>query len=389
MRVKSIGRRLGERGFPYATKVAGLNCARITRTELYDRAARNGSLIDYGEFESVTVPEPDAFVDELPEMNRWIGTHTISKPFVGVLSDVRLVGSPPLAFSGSKYVADASVSRNVQTLNVINSARETPKRILSGNGRGERLEEAVLLHHSWVDGYFHWVAETLTRLEGVERYAAETGRRPTLIVGPELTSFQRESLALLGYEREDLRNWQTAHCTVDRLVVPSMRREIDPPNPSPFSHRWLRTRLRETALREADTSRFSERVYISRGDAASRRVVNEPEVEARLESYGFDSYRLAEMSVQETIALFAQADCLVAPHGAGLTDLIYTDDAAVLEFMPRDRVNGVYFMLSKQVGDWYGYLACDRPGVDLVVDVDDLESMLEAALDRERPGRIA
>lgn len=390
MGVRSLGRRLGERGFPYATKLAGLDRNRITRDDLYERAERNGSLIDYGEFESVTVPEPDAYVDELPDMHRWVGTHSISKPFVGVVEDARLVGSPPLAMVGSKYVADASVSRNVQTLNIINSVRETPRRIVAGNGRGEHLEEAVLLHHSWVDGYFHWVAETLTRLEGVEQYTAATGRRPKLVVGPELNSFQRESLALLGYDEDDLVNWRSAHCTVDRLVVPSMRREINPPNPSPFAHGWLREQLREDALEAVDTSRFSDRVYISRADAATRRVRNDGAVADVLEDYGFESYRLAEMSVRETIALFAQADCVVGPHGAGFTDLIHTDDAAVVEFMPRDRINGVYFMLAKQVGDWYGYLACDRPDErDLVVDTDALESLLEAALEREQPGQLA
>ncbi|SIS00691.1 glycosyltransferase family 61 protein [Natronorubrum thiooxidans] len=389
MSVKSLGRRLGERGFPYATSIAGSTYNRITREELYDRVKRNGSVIDYGEFGSVTVSRPDAYAGELLEMNRWIGTHSISKPFVGTVPDTRLVGSPPLAFAGTKYISDASVSRNVQTLNIIDSIRETPRRLLSGNGRGDSLEEAVLLHHSWVDGYFHWVAESLTRLEGVEQYRAETGRKPKLIVGPDLTSFQRESLELLGYNEDDLVNWRSAHCTVDRLVVPSMRREIDPPNPSPFSHEWLRGQLREDALEAVDTSRFSERVYISRTDAATRRVINDEAVGNVLEDYGFESYRLTEMSVQETVALFAQADCVVAPHGAGLTDLIHTDDAAVVEFMPRDRVNGIFFMLAKQVGGWYGYLDCERPNNDMYVDTADLEAILEAALAREQPGQLS
>ncbi|MFD1564318.1 glycosyltransferase family 61 protein [Haloarchaeobius amylolyticus] len=384
MKVKTLGRRLGERGFSHATKLVGMKHSQITRSELYNLFVQNDSLISYGEFESVTVPKPDAYNEKLADMDRWVGTHTISKPFVGIVHDARLVGSPPLAFTGSKYIADASVSRNVQTLNIINSASEMPRRVVSGNTQSERIEEAVLLHHSWVDGYFHWVAETLTRLEGVERYTSKTGRRPKLIVGPELNSFQRQSLALLGYGEDDLINWRSAYCTVDRLVVPSMRREIDPPNPSPFSHSWLRSQLRQQALDEVDTTQFSDRVYISRRDAASRRVSNDAEVNAMLERYDFESYELSDMCVQETIALFAQADCIVGPHGAGFTDLSYTNDAAVVELMPRDRINGIYFMLAKQVGDWYGYLVCDRPNQrDVVVETEQLKSILKAALERD------
>ncbi|WP_265107817.1 glycosyltransferase family 61 protein [Halosolutus halophilus] len=307
---------------------------------------------------------------------------------MGSFSDARLVGSPPLAVTGSKYVADASVSPNVQTLNVIRSLRESPKRIVAGNGRRDDIEEAVLLHNSWDDGYFHWVAETLTRLEGVEQYTNETGRTPKLIVGPSLNSFQRETLELLGYD-DDLVHWDAAYCEVERLVVPSMRREINPPEPSPFSYQWLRESLRDRALRAVDTSRFSNRVYISRDDATSRRVLNEQAVLERLDVYGFERYELSSMSVLETIALFAQADCVVTPHGAGLTDLIYTDGVSVVELMPIDRVNGIYYMLTKHVGGWYGYVGCETKDTDLAVDLGRLDTIVQSALAREAIGQLA
>ncbi len=384
MRLETLTATLKKLGFSVAIRATTLDRNRITQTELFDRCAENGTLVEYGTTESVTVPGPDAVHNEIPKMNRWTGTYEISRPFVGVIPNVRLVGSPPLAVTGSKYIDDASVSRNVQTLNVINSVLESPKRFVTGNGRRADIEEAVLLHNSWDSGYFHWVAEALTRLEGVEQYTNATGRRPKLIVGPSLNSFQRETLGLLGYDQDDLVHWDAAYCEVDRLVVPSMRREIDPPNPSPVSHQWLCESLRERALEAVDTDRFSDRVYISRNDATSRRVVNERAAFDRLASYGFERYELASMSVEETIALFAQADCVVAPHGAGLTDLIYTDDVSVVELMPVDRVNGIFYMLTKQVGGWYGYMGCETIGDDLTVDVDQLELLVERALTRDR-----
>ncbi len=384
MTLKALIRNIEEKGFSYANTLVTLDRNKVTRAELYDLFVKNGSLIDYGEPESVTVSEPDAVVEELPEMDRWQGTYTISKPFVGVVNDARIVGSPPLAISGSNYIADASVSPNVQTLNVIKSIPRTPKRIVSGNGKREPIDEGVLLHNSWHGGYFHWVAETLTRLESVEKYIERTGRKPKLIVGPDLNSFQAESLALLGYDRDDLVHWRSAYCEVERLVVPSMRREIDPPNPSPFSHWWLRNTLRRRALDEIDTSRFSNRVYISRNDADTRRVLNESDLATVLDKYGFETYQLSKMKVEETIALFAQADCIVAPHGAGLADLIHTDDVALIEFMPEDRVNGVYYMLAKQVGGWYGYIGCQTHGSDITVPPQGLERSITAAIDRDQ-----
>ncbi|ELY45340.1 MULTISPECIES: glycosyltransferase family 61 protein [Natronorubrum] len=389
MSLETLTKTVESRGFACAVALTTLDRNRVTRAELYDQFVENDTLIEYGHPESVTVSEPDGYAGKIPGMDRWRGRYTVSKPFVGVVHDAHLVGSPPLAVTESGYVADASVSPNVQTLNVINSVRESPKRIATGNGRREDIDEAVLLHNSWDGGYFHWVAETLTRLEGVEQYTAETGRTPKLIVGPDLNSYQLETLELLGYDSDDLIRWDATYCQVDRLVVPAMRREINPPSPSPFSHQWLRESLREQALRAVDTSRFSDRVYISRNDATSRRVRNERDAFKRLEHAGFERYELSSMAVKETIALFAQADCIVTPHGAGLTDLIYADNVSVVELMPINRVNGIYYMLTKQVDGWYGYIGCETNESDLIVDVDDLEAMVDAALARDSVGQLS
>lgn len=388
--IRVLARRVGERGFEFGANLlySCLRFNRIGRLQLRNEFLENGSLIDYGTATDVTVPEPDAYNRYIPEVDRMMGTHRIPQPFVGTIENARLVGAPPLAVSGYRYIEDASVSPNVQFLNMVNSLTSAPDRIRSGSVEGEPLEEAVLLHNSWVGGYFHWVAETLTRLEGVERYIEETGNRPKLVVGPDLNSFQRRSLELLGYRDDDLVNWDSLYCTVDRLVVPSMRRAIDPGKPSPFPHAWLRDTLRERALNNVDTSRFSSRVYISRQDAKSRRVVNEDEVLTALEEYGFESYLLTEMDVEEVIALFAQADCIVTPHGAALTDVIYTDDAAVVELMRDDRHDGVYYMTTKQVGGWYGYLECESVDFDLSVEIDELRKIVDAAIRRDSPGAI-
>lgn len=378
-------------GFKYAK--LGIRFAtsfnRLSQNELREYFSRNGSLIEYGSEKKVSVSTPDAYNEYIPEMDRMAGEYTISRPFVGVVEDARLIGAPPLAFLDGKFIEDASVSPNVQTLNIIKSARNVPNLVIRGNGKGRRLEEAVLLHNCWTQGYFHWAAETLTRLEGVENYTNETGRKPKLIVGPRLNPFQQSSLNALGYTQDDLINWECAYCTVDRLVVPSMRREIRPGLPSPIAHNWLRGKMRQKAMEEVDTSNFSSRVYISRNDAESRRVVNEDEVISLLNEYSFESYLLTKLQFEEVVALFAQADCIVAPHGAGLTDVIYTEDVAVVELHRDDRPNGVYSMLTQQADGWYGHLECQSIKFDIRVDIPELQKIVEAALNRRDAGKIS
>ena len=359
-----------------------LGLLRIDTPELFDLFHKNGSVIDYGERQTITLREPDAYDRTLESIEKRIGKYQLSKPFVGVINDARLIGHFPLAFTRGRFISDASVSHNVQLLNIIRSLNTLSQQPYASFHSNQKIKEGVLLHNCWNTGYFHWVMETLTRLEGVEVYKENTGRKPKLIVGPQLLPYQSETLSLLGYEAEDLIHWDSAYGHVDKLVVPSMRREINPGTASPVAIDWLRETLREAALADVSTDDFSRCIYISRADAETRRVTNRDEVMDILSEYDFKEYQLTELPVKDVIALFAQAECIVAPHGAGLSDIIYTDDAAIVELHRNSDKSRAYYMLSQQLDAWYGYLTCEAKGLDLYVNTDKLKRIVEAALDR-------
>ncbi len=72
------------------------------------------------------------------------------------------------------------------------------------------------------------------------------------------------------------------------------------------------------------------RIYVSRGDATWRQVLNEHELVAMLARRGFESVPLSRMTVREQAALFDQAAWIVAPHGAGLANLAFARPGATL-----------------------------------------------------------
>jgi len=363
----------------------------ISRAELRSEFVRNDSIIKYDQSRSYQVTKPKAYNTWTEEMDRMRGEHQISRPFVGTLLDAHLLGSPPLVFYKNNNVKETAIKSTIRSLNVINSIFGAPYQIISSNSNRNKIDEAVLLYHSWNNGYFHWIAETIVQLEGVEKYTMETGRRPKLIVGPELNQFQSEILNLLGYGPDDLINWTNYYAKVDKLVIPSVRREINPGRPSPFPYHWIRSQFRKKCMNEVGTNRFSDRIYISRNDAGERRVINETEVYSTLKKYGFEKYTLSSMNVKEIITLFAQAEIIIGPHGAGLTDIIYADNVSVIEFHPEDRLNGIYFMLTEQVNSWYGYLICQSKTPrtnDMIVDISELEKLLYSAIIKENKGKI-
>lgn len=354
----------------------------LDRDDLERRCQANGSIQYYDRPRVAEITPPDG--DDPPEkLAERTGTFSIPEPFVGVLENASLLGAYPVPVVDRQLVLEAVVSPEVMTLNGVYSLRDLLGELPGVQwGPTEPLDSAVLLYNRWNAGYFHWTIETLTRLEGVEQYRRRTGERPTLIVGPDPSRFQLESLALLGYEEADLLRWDSLHRSVDRLVVPSVRREFNQGDVSPVAYQWLQERMHEAVSEDGpDGSEFSNRVYISRDDADYRQVRNEDAVMAMLADYGFEKYVLTESSMAEDVALFEQADVIVSPHGAGLTNILYAEDASVIELFRSNYIQPVYFVLANQLGHRYRSLLCAYEGTDIVVDVEELEAAVTAELD--------
>jgi capsular polysaccharide biosynthesis protein len=87
-------------------------------------------------------------------------------------------------------------------------------------------------------------------------------------------------------------------------------------------------------------SGFGEKLYITRENATRRRVSNEGELWAQLERRGFVKLSLEAMSWREQVAAFAAARVVVAPHGAGLANVVFCREGTrVVEFFNRSYVN--------------------------------------------------
>ncbi|PEN12825.1 hypothetical protein CRI94_12535 [Longibacter salinarum] len=89
------------------------------------------------------------------------------------------------------------------------------------------------------------------------------------------------------------------------------------------------------------------RIYISRaGNSKGRQVLNEEAVLEALRPFGFRSYRLQDLSYEDQIHLFYDAEAVVGPHGAGFSNLLWADRAFVLELFPSHHLVPSFYFLS-------------------------------------------
>lgn len=338
---------------------------------------------------SITFGEP-AFYDNLPqEVDRLLGTHTVHQPYIIEVPEVELTGR-----QGFKRTADGKyIYFNFDRGRTDDVAGEYAYDVLDALGDGnlplwttlgggdvQRFETAVPLVHRWATNYSHWTEEWLPLLEGLQYYTEKTGIEPTIIVPKNSPSFVPQSLELLGYNEDDYVEWTDGRAYVERMVLPSIRRCY-----SDTSDDYMRMLsglewLRNAALENVDPVDETTRLFISRQDADTRRIYNHDEAWELLESLGFDRVLLTELDYVKQKRLFSSAEIVVGTHGAGLNEIVFAPDAAVLELYG-DYFVPVFYEIADGLGLPYGCLRCEDVDGDIVVDLQELRRGIDALLD--------
>lgn len=187
-------------------------------------------------------------------------------------------------------------------------------------------------------GYFHWMLDVLPRFPLIKEVA------PTVdgwLVPGIASPFLAESLQFAGIEGRIEYLSSNDHVQADEIVVSS------PPSVSGNPPRWVGQFLKGLANESAITNESgSDRIFISRGAAKARRMRNEHALSRKLETLGFKVVCLEALSLQQQIELFSNATTIIAPHGAGLTNLAFSKPGArVLEIFNPTYINATFWAL--------------------------------------------
>jgi capsular polysaccharide biosynthesis protein len=352
----------------------------MDEADLKAAARKDGRLFHYGQAKTYTLDEPRRPADPLVSLRERTGEYSIPRPFVASLPNVDLRGTYPVATKDAKLVVEPTCEVHEILANGYYTTTR-PGRAVRRNSDLE-IDEACLLFNSQSSNYFHWMVEHLSRLEGIVEYERRTGSRPSIIVPPDMTAFQKESLRLLGYDENDWLPWNSFSATVDTLVIPSVRREYDDGIAAPASIEWLRSDMISSAMPNESNQLDGSLLYVSRENASRRRVSNEEEILEMLNSYGFEKVLPGELSQEQAVETFNRAEIIAGPHGAGLTDIIFSEDCAIIELLPNDTYSWAYYVLAQQLDFEYCYLLGEdsEPGTDFSVPVGALEALVQEGI---------
>jgi len=122
----------------------------------------------------------------------------------------------------------------------------------------------------------------------------------------------------------------------------------------PAQVQWLHDTVRD-AVPEHDHG-FSKHIFISRKDGRTRTLTNEDELVDSLPSK-FESYELSNYTFEEQVNMFRHAKQVVGLHGAGLTNILWSNDVTVVEIQP-ERMRGMFYEIASALQHSYASVTC-------------------------------
>jgi len=165
--------------------------------------------------------------------------------------------------------------------------------------------------------HYHWLHDVLTSVYGLLPLLPPTTR----FLVPEGTPPERiETLKAIGIDPREVTFYDPAKpVRLERLhfAPPAAPHRFDDPE----AIQWLRKRLSDHFELQPE---HLLRLYVARIGTATRRIANEEEVGSILSEYGFTMVQSEDLSLEDQARLFAQAEAIVGPHGAGLTNMLFS-----------------------------------------------------------------
>jgi hypothetical protein len=217
--------------------------------------------------------------------------------------------------------------------------------------RPRRVEGTVLVAgNAGAGNYYHWIVEGLRRLLEARRVCEVQGvdlSRAKVVVSRGRLGAVDACLRALGFgEERVIRMGRFDQIEADEVVAASV-----PTCALGVTVEAARTLRGFRGTQGDECSRDAPRrfVVLRRG---VRSIANEDEVVDALAPFGFEAVRLESMPFVAQQALFAEAEAIVAPHGAGLVNLAWSKRACeVLEVFPERYLNPCFRRLCAASGD--------------------------------------
>jgi capsular polysaccharide biosynthesis protein len=248
----------------------------------------------------------------------------------------------------------------------------------------------VLSAPGGTNNIWHLLFDELPKLELARQAGVDWESCDYFLINSRKASFEREALRILGLPDEKIvETDDVSFVQADELFFVTLGCLIPP---DPWVLEWVRSKF----IQGPAPSGAKSKIFLSRKDAIRRRFRNEDQLWHKLHDQGFVKAELGRMSLTEQIGCFRGASTIVAPHGAGLTNLVWAEPGTkVIELFSKEYVNACYWLIADMLKLDYAFgigeatmeqcytnraiMDMDRLGADIVFkDINSLADRIDA-----------
>ena len=236
------------------------------------------------------------------------------------------------------------------------------------------------------NNYFHFLFDIVTKLKIYEERFSLSDIDYFYV--PGINSWQKQILSLFKINEK-------------KLIDSNKYRHIKAREIIAIDHPWYKSGyiqqeikklpewsiffLREKFLDLRKKFQTSKKIFIDRTDSLYKhcKLINNQEVIKFLEKKGFKSYQTSKLNFYEQIYLFENAEIIISPHGAALTNIIFSKPGMRLfELIPKNHGSVKCERISSFLK--FNYTRVDLDPVvtdnnegDIKIELDQLERILK------------
>ena len=318
----------------------------------YKKIIENLFIIIYGKvittnkkIKNLSITKLDKINNEnLSKYNYYLYKLSNGRVFTNCVENVSIISGNHLVKKASFQQINGLLKTNKNvTLNT-----GTPKLIKSINGSLIILTQGASGHNN----YAHWMLDVLPRIKLLLSKMLISEIKNIYVT--KLNKFQNQSFSFLGLKTFKIIDPNIfRHVKADQIISVS--------HPYYFKKTWFYAQsnlpswiikfLKNDISKKVKSKKKSyKRIFIDRSDSLQNhsKLINNNEVIKYLKSKRFKCLRLTELNLKDQISIFKNCNTIIAPHGAGLTNIAFCKkNTKVIEIIPHDNKNYLFKRISK------------------------------------------